>query len=103
MTFAVYFAAGIQLLYGGYMVMQGELTPGDLTAFLFYLLTITVYIRMIGWLGNQLSRAVASGERIFEILDARPEVREKPEATDNAIVAGRDRVQQRIVRLRRAG
>ena len=89
MTFSVYFAAGIQLLYGGYMVMQGELTPGDLTAFLFYLLTITVYIRMIGWLGNQLSRAVASGERIFEILDARPEVREKPDATDNAIVAGR--------------
>ena len=88
MTFSVYFAAGIQLLYGGYMVMQGELTPGDLTAFLFYLLTITVYIRMIGWLGNQLSRAVASGERIFEILDARPEVREKQDATDNAVVAG---------------
>ncbi len=89
MTFSVYFAAGIQLLFGGYMVMQGDITPGDLTAFLFYLLTITVYIRMIGWLGNQLSRAVASGERIFEILDARPEVREKPDAAENAVTAGR--------------
>ena len=89
MTFSVYFAAGIQLLFGGYMVMQGDITPGDLTAFLFYLLTITVYIRMIGWLGNQLSRAVASGERIFEILDARPEVREKPGAAENAVTAGR--------------
>ncbi len=89
MTFSVYFAAGIQLLFGGILVMRGDLTPGDLTAFLFYLLTITVYIRMIGWLGNMLSRAVASGERIFEILDARPEVREKADANANAIVAGR--------------
>ena len=89
MTFSVYFAVGIQLLYGGFQVLQGAITPGELTSFLLYLLTITVYIRMIGWLGNQLSRAVASGERIFEILDARPEVREKDDASDDAIVSGR--------------
>ena len=89
MSFAVYFAVTVQLLFGGNMVINGALTPGELTSFLLYLLTITVYVRMIGWLGNQLSRAVAAGERIFEILDARPEVREKPEAVTNAISQGR--------------
>ncbi len=88
MTFSVYFAAGVQLLFGGALVMRGDITAGDLTAFLLYLLTITVYIRMIGWLGNMLSRAVASGERIFDILDARPEVLERDDAVSDAVVAG---------------
>ena len=89
MSFAVYFAVTVQLFVGGNMVINGTLTPGELTSFLLYLLTITVYVRMIGWLGNQLSRAVAAGERIFEVLDARPEVQEKPEAVNNAIAQGR--------------
>ena len=89
MSFAVYFAVTVQLFVGGNMVINGTLTPGELTSFLLYLLTITVYVRMIGWLGNQLSRAVAAGERIFEVLDARPEVQEKPEAVNNAIARGR--------------
>jgi len=75
MTFAVYIAAGIQLLYGGSLVIEGTISAGDLTSFIFYLLTITVYVRMIGWLGNVLSRAVAAGERIFDILDLEPEIR----------------------------
>ncbi|MBI4236552.1 MAG: ABC transporter ATP-binding protein [Chloroflexi bacterium] len=79
-TFVVYLAAGIQLWYGGALVIRGALTPGELTKFLFYLLTITMYVRMIGWLGNQLSRAVAAAERIYDILDALPEVRESPGA-----------------------
>ena len=89
MSFAVYFAVTVQLFIGGNMVINGTLTPGELTSFLLYLLTITVYVRMIGWLGNQLSRAVAAGERIFEVLDARPEVREKPDAVTDAIARGR--------------
>lgn len=89
MSFAVYLAVTVQLFVGGNMVINGTLTPGELATFLLYLLTITVYVRMIGWLGNQLSRAVAAGERIFEVLDARPEVREKTDPDSNAIFRGR--------------
>lgn len=88
MTFSVYLAAGIQLWYGGILVIRGVISPGDLTSFLFFLLTITIYVRMVGWLGNMLSRAVAAGERIFEVLDAEPEVQEKPDAISNVATRG---------------
>jgi ABC-type multidrug transport system fused ATPase/permease subunit len=91
MTFSVYLAAGIQLWYGGILVSREVITPGDLTAFLLLLLTITAYARMIGWLGNQLSRAVAAGERIFEILDAEAEVREVQGAPTLYVPGGRVR------------
>tara|TARA_B100000686_G_C16790666_1_gene978465 strand:+ start:2070 stop:3884 length:1815 start_codon:yes stop_codon:yes gene_type:complete len=89
MTFAVYIAAGIQLLYGGALVIEGAISPGDLTSFIFYLLTITVYVRMIGWLGNVLSRAVAAGERIFDILDLEPEIRNLNTTYPNVIKSGK--------------
>ena len=89
MTFAVYMAAGIQLLYGGSLVIEGTISAGDLTSFIFYLLTITVYVRMIGWLGNVLSRAVAAGERIFDILDLEPEIRNLNTTYPNAIKSGK--------------
>lgn len=88
MTFSVYLAAGIQLWYGGILVIRGVISPGDLTSFLFFLLTITIYVRMVGWLGNMLSRAVAAGERIYEVLDAEPEVQEKPSALSSVATQG---------------
>ena len=93
MTFSVYLAAGVQLWYGGVLVSRGVVAPGELTAFLLLLLTITAYARMIGWLGNQLSRAVAAGERIFEILDSEAEVREVPGAPQLSVTDGRVRYQ----------
>ena len=93
MTFSVYLAAGIQLWYGGILVSRGTVAPGELTAFLLLLLTITSYARMIGWLGNQLSRAVAAGERIFEILDSKADVREVPGAPHLSVTEGRVRYQ----------
>lgn len=89
MTFAVYIAAGIQLLYGGSLVINGTISPGDLTSFIFYLLTITVYVRMIGWLGNVLSRAVAAGERIFDILDLEPKIKNAQSTSTKSIQHGK--------------
>ncbi len=91
MTFSVYLAAGIQLWYGGILVSREVISAGDLTAFLLLLLTITAYARMIGWLGNQLSRAMAAGERIFEILDSEADVREVAGAPTLDVPEGRVR------------
>jgi ATP-binding cassette subfamily B protein len=70
-------------------VSRGVISAGDLTAFLLLLLTITAYARMIGWLGNQLSRAMAAGERIFEILDSEADVREEAGAPTLDVPEGR--------------
>ena len=65
---------------GAYMITQGNLTPGELTAFLAYLTLMIMPMRMLGFIVQMFARAGASGERIFEILDAESAVKEKPDA-----------------------
>ena len=69
-------------------VVYSGLTPGDLTAFIFYMGLLTMPVRMTGFLVNSFSRAASSGERIFEILDAESPVTERPGAQSLGRVAG---------------
>ncbi len=75
-------AMGGILWYGGSQVMSGELTHGELTQFLLYLVMLSMPVRMIGWLVMLYSRATSSGQRVFDILDAVSPVQEKPEAVE---------------------
>ncbi len=68
------------LWYGGRLVINGQLTLGELVAFNSYLLQLVSPMRRLGFLVSMLSQAQASGERIFEILDAESEVKESPNA-----------------------
>jgi len=70
------------LWYGGRLVINGQLTLGELVAFNSYLLQLVSPMRRLGSLVSMLSQAQASGERIFEILDAESEVKESPNAYD---------------------
>jgi ATP-binding cassette subfamily B protein len=65
---------------GAYMITRGNLSPGELTAFLAYLTLLIMPMRMLGFIVQMFARAGASGERIFEILDAESAVKEKPDA-----------------------
>jgi ATP-binding cassette subfamily B multidrug efflux pump len=69
-------------------VVYSGLTPGDLTAFIFYMGLLALPVRMTGFLVNAFSRAASSGERIFEILDAESPVNERPGARSLGRVAG---------------
>ena len=80
------------LWVGGNRVMAGDLSLGVLVAFNAYLLTLVMPVRMLGFMVNMSARAIASGERIFEILDAQSPVKEKA----NAISIGRVRGQVRF-------
>ncbi len=60
----------------GQVVYTG-LTPGDLTAFIFYMGLLTMPVRMLGWMVNSFSRAASCGERIFEILDTPSPIQER--------------------------
>jgi ATP-binding cassette subfamily B protein len=68
------------LWFGGFLVITGEMSIGQLVAFNTYLLLIVRPVRRLGFLIGQTSRALAAGERIFEILDAPIEVQDRPAA-----------------------
>ena len=68
------------LLAGGNRVVNGELTLGAFVAFNVYLLTPVWPLRMLGYWISEFQRAIASGERIFEIIDEPEEVVERPDA-----------------------
>ena len=70
----------VVLWFGGYLIIQNELTVGELVAFNVYLLLIIRPVRRLGFLISQSSRAIAASERIFEVLDAPVSVADKPNA-----------------------
>jgi ABC-type multidrug transport system fused ATPase/permease subunit len=76
---------------GSYMITRGDLSYGQLTAFLFYQSLLIMPMRMLGFIVQMFARAGASGDRIFEVLDAESAVKEKPDARPLADVRGRVR------------
>ncbi|MBM3133988.1 MAG: ABC transporter ATP-binding protein [Chloroflexi bacterium] len=77
--------------YGGLQVIQGHLTLGELVAFSTYLGQLAQPIRRVGMPVAAVAQAMASGERIFEILDAQSEVQEAPDASPLPPIEGRVR------------
>ncbi len=68
------------LLVGGRRVINGELLLGQFVAINIYVLLLIMPLRMLGmWIGSS-QRAVASGERIFEVLDEPEDTSERPDA-----------------------
>jgi ATP-binding cassette, subfamily B, bacterial len=65
---------------GTYLISRGELTLGGLLAFLTYLSQLYSPIRGLARLSNRLFAASAGAERVAELLDARPAVRERADA-----------------------
>jgi ABC-type multidrug transport system fused ATPase/permease subunit len=68
------------LLVGGYGVIHGTLTLGLFFAVNGYLLLLVVPLRSVGMWVGQYQRAMASGERIFEVLDVDRDIVERPGA-----------------------
>ena len=77
MTLFFTMALALIIWFGGWQVIRGELTPGELTMFILYLNQLTFPIRMSSFIINSFSRAVSSGERLFDVLDAVSPVVEK--------------------------
>ena len=70
------------LLFGGYMVIHGQLGLGAILAFNAYLLMMQVPFNMLGMLIMMSQRAAASADRIYEILDEHSEIVDRPGAVD---------------------
>jgi ATP-binding cassette subfamily B multidrug efflux pump len=75
--------------YGGILVIGDNLTLGELVAFSAYMAQLINPVRRLGMIVAAIAQAAASGERVFEILDAESEVHEAPDALPLPSVSGR--------------
>jgi ABC-type multidrug transport system fused ATPase/permease subunit len=89
------------LLVGGRQVIAGNLSLGDFTAFYTYVAMLAGPMRMLGMTMGMAQRAIASGNRLFEILDREPRIEGPPGAPP--LPAGEGRVELRGVTLRYDG
>ena len=82
LSFLPLLAQAVVLLYGGRMVVNGQLDFGQFIAFNVLVVMLVMPLRMLGmWIG-QAQRATASGERIFEVMDEPEDVTDKPDAAE---------------------
>ena len=77
--------------YGGYLVLQGELTIGTFTAFFAYMAMVTGQVGQLGGILAQFSSAAAGAQRLFEVIDYEPEIRDVPVAGVPEVIEGRVR------------
>ncbi len=68
------------LAYGGHQVINGSLSLGSLVAFNVYVVMFIWPLRMLGMILAQAQRAVASSQRVHEVLVAEPQVIDAPHA-----------------------
>jgi ABC-type multidrug transport system fused ATPase/permease subunit len=73
---------------GAMMAVRGEISLGTLVAFLSYLQAVYGPISSLVEVDNVFQQAIAAGERIFELLDERPEIADAPEAIELSYVKG---------------
>lgn len=77
MTVLLSVIAVFMLTCGGLMVAKGEMTVGTLLNFTIYLTMLVGPIDFLSWVSNWWARCVDSAQRVFEIVDAQPEIVEK--------------------------
>ena len=73
---------------GGMRVLNGELTPGTLVAFLLYLNLFFDPIRDLAMRLDQFQEAAAAGERILMVLEAESDIQDTPQASPMDRMAG---------------
>jgi ATP-binding cassette subfamily B protein len=64
--------------FGGHLVSEGSMPIGNLTAFLTYILQILLAVMMAVMMAILLPRAVASAERVEQVLDTLPSITDPP-------------------------
>src|SRR5205823_7935153 len=71
----VFGAVGVILWIGGHDVVAGRLSPGQLSAFVFYAVIVAGAVGSISEVIGDLQRAAGATERLFELLSVEPAIR----------------------------
>ena len=75
-------AVGVILVFGGSLVAKGALDPGGFIAFIAIFSQITRPVRTFIDQFANINQGIAAGERIFSIIDTKPEIQDKPDARE---------------------
>jgi ATP-binding cassette subfamily B protein len=76
------------IVFGGYQVLEGQMGVGVLLGFLLYIQRFFAPVLELTMQYTELQRAMASGSRIFELLDIEPEIKDSPQAIEMTPVKG---------------
>ncbi len=79
----------IVISVGGFMALNGKVSVGDIVGFILYLNMFYQPITALANVIENLEQALAGAERVFEILDTEPEIKEKPNPIELENVRGR--------------
>ena len=82
------FAVGAIIWFGGYQTQIGNMTIGGIQAFVTYVVFMIWPVQEMARVYAELQRAIASAERIFSLVDAVPEISDKPGAIDPGTIQG---------------
>ena len=81
-------ATALVIIYGGAQAIAGELMLGQFVAFILYVQRFFEPVRSLTMQYTQLQRAMAGGQRIFEVLDTQPEITDVTDAIDLPTIKG---------------
>ena len=78
--FSAAIAIAVIIWYGGYSVIEGEISSGSLIAFLIYAINLSNPVKRLSQVYGTIQKSMAAGERIVELLDSPVDVEEKANA-----------------------
>ncbi|HYZ20482.1 MAG TPA: ABC transporter ATP-binding protein, partial [Gaiellaceae bacterium] len=81
-------ATAVVIGYGGWLTSQGEISVGTLFAFILYLSNFFDPVQQLSQLYNTFLAAVAALDKIMEVMDEEPQVRDSPEARELPPIRG---------------
>lgn len=83
-------AIGVTVIiwYGGREVINGFLTSGSLIAFLIYVVNLSNPVKRLSRVYGSIQGALAAAQRVFDVLDTEPEIKDAPDAVELPSVTG---------------
>ncbi len=72
--FLAFMSITVTVWFGGAQVIEGDLTPGELVAYLIYTLLVAGSLASLSGLYSQIQSALGATERIFQLLDTPPDI-----------------------------
>ncbi len=79
---------GLIIWYSGWQIQTGDITIGGIQAFVSYLTFMLFPIQELARVYAEMQNSVASAERVFSLIDAEPEIVDRPNAVDPSTIKG---------------
>lgn len=86
-------AMAATLGYGGYQIMQGNMSPGNFMVFLLAIVAAYKPMKNVAGLHMRMQMGVAGMQRLFSMLDIEPTIKDAPDAKDLVVSKGRIEIQ----------